>query len=402
LSTVLITLPVGFAYYAKYFTTAKDCSATPLNCPIALAEDPITGKDLLTSGAWTYETFHMKPVDASALTVSYDGTCGPEKGTKCSTGCCSQYGNCGTSPEHCSGACQHAFGTGCTDADVAGSWQNALKHGVTDVKAGGQYYFDAANLLFWTWDTPELIERKFEQIVAKYGLGGVMAWSLGEDSADWSHIKAMNAGLQRLNSNYATPTPGKHSNPMQPATAPSPPAEYESGPVDGEAPAIENPSSTPAPAEYSDPSVPYDVVWVDGTKEGPNGDYSTESGAPEDYVYHHQEENTSVVPQQQTPQQETASTPQQYGPIEPIPQPAPVPQTAPVQQDTAPASLEDDLPFSPEYEAALRAFGGGEASVPASGASEPLYAEPVVTDAKPLATGRACRLKRKKRAALKA
>jgi hypothetical protein len=182
--------------------------------------------------------------------------------------------------------------------------------------------------------------------------------------------------------------------------------------VDGEAPAIENPSSTPAPEEHSDPSVPYDVVWVDGTKEGPNGDYSTEPGAPEDYVYHTGEEqdqtpdtqegNTSVVPQQQSPQQETASTPQQDGPIEPIPQAAPVPQTAPVQQDTAPASLEDDLPFSPEYEAALRAFGGGEAPAPAPVVSEPLPAEPVVAGMKPLAAGRACRLKRKEKAALKA
>ena len=109
----------------------------------------------------------MTPVDPAKLTVSYDGTCGPEKLTKCASGCCSQYGNCGTSPEHCSGACQHAFGTGCTDPDVAGSWQKASKNGKTDTKAGGQYYFDPENRLFWTWDTPELISKKFEHIVKR-------------------------------------------------------------------------------------------------------------------------------------------------------------------------------------------------------------------------------------------
>jgi hypothetical protein len=170
---------LGFAYYAKYFTTAGDCTSSPLNCPIVVAEDPITGKDTLTSGAWTFEKSHMQPVNGS-VPVSNDGTCGAEKGTKCASGCCSQYGNCGTSKEHCSGACQHAFGTGCTDADIAGSWQLAAANGVTDNESGGQYFFDAANKLFWTWDTTQLMARKFQEIVAKNKLGGVMAWSLGE------------------------------------------------------------------------------------------------------------------------------------------------------------------------------------------------------------------------------
>jgi hypothetical protein len=67
---------VGFAYYAKYFTTKGDCGTGALGCPIVLAEDPVTGKDLLTSGAWTFEKAHMEPVDSSAVTVSNDGTCG--------------------------------------------------------------------------------------------------------------------------------------------------------------------------------------------------------------------------------------------------------------------------------------------------------------------------------------
>ena len=196
-------LNLGFAYYAKYFTTQGDCSGSPLNCPIVLAEDA-QGKDTLTSGAWTFERSRMRPVDASSLTVSQDGTCGPEKGTKCEIGCCSQHGHCGTSPEHCNGACQHAFGSGCTDADVAASWQLAAKDGITDEVAGGQYYFDATNRLFWTWDTPELITRKFDNIVRKYKLGGVMAWSLGEDSADWSHIRQMAKEVAKVGLGSAT------------------------------------------------------------------------------------------------------------------------------------------------------------------------------------------------------
>jgi len=180
---------LGFAFYAKYFTTAGDCGKNPIGCPVVAAEDPTTGQDTLTSGAWTFEKAHMEPIDPSKIQPSYDGTCGPEKMTKCATGCCSQYGNCGVSKEHCSGACQHAFGTGCLDADVAGSWQLALANGTTDDAQGGQYYYDRTNSLFWTWDTPALITRKFQDIVSTYGLGGVMAWSLGEDSFDWSHIK---------------------------------------------------------------------------------------------------------------------------------------------------------------------------------------------------------------------
>ncbi|KAF2469331.1 glycoside hydrolase, partial [Lindgomyces ingoldianus] len=193
-------LNLGFAYYAKYFTTAGDCTNQPLGCALVSAENPTTGEDALTSGAWTFEKAHMEPVDVSKLTVSIDGTCGPEKMTKCATGCCSQYGNCGFSPQHCSGACQHAFGTGCTDSDVAGSWQRAMKNGVCDEVAGGQYYFDANENLFWTWDTPALIARKFEDIVKMYGIGGVVAWSLGEDAYDWSHVRQM--GKELKNAGY--------------------------------------------------------------------------------------------------------------------------------------------------------------------------------------------------------
>ncbi|PVH91158.1 carbohydrate-binding module family 18 protein, partial [Periconia macrospinosa] len=186
---------LGFAWYAKYFATQGDCGGSALGCAIEEAENPVTGEDTLTSGAYTFEMGNMKVIDGASLPISYDGTCGAEAGKRCATGCCSQYGMCGVSKEHCSGACQYAFGTGCTGKDVAGSWQLAAKHGV---EAGGQYYFDAQNRLFWTWDTPATISRKFKDIVRRHNLGGVMAWSLGEDSFDWSHVKGLADGVEAL------------------------------------------------------------------------------------------------------------------------------------------------------------------------------------------------------------
>ncbi|RMZ73660.1 glycosyl hydrolase family 18 [Pyrenophora seminiperda CCB06] len=260
---------LGFAWYAKYFTTQGDCSDNPLGCPIALAEDPITGQDLHTSGAWTFESAHMDAVNVSSISVSYDGTCGPEKGTRCATGCCSQYGNCGTSPDFCSGGCQHAFGTGCTDADVAGSWQRAAENGITDQQAGGQYYFDAQSRLFWTWDTPELVSRKFD-IVKKYKLGGVMAWSLGEDSAGWTHLRRMADEMAKLKSTTAN---GRTSTTASSSVVPDEPTTAQSS----------------SAAQYS-------VVWVDGTQNGPTGDYSTEAGSPPDYTVDYNGHRNPVAP----------------------------------------------------------------------------------------------------------
>ena len=340
---------LGFAYYAKYFTTAGDCSASPLDCPIVPAEDPVTGKDLLTSGAWTFEKQHMAPVDVSSLTVSTDGTCGPDKGTKCASGCCSQYGNCGTSPEHCSGACQHAFGTGCTDADVAGSWQSAAKNGVTDEQAGGQYYFDPANRLFWTWDTPDLITRKFNDIVQKYNLGGVMAWSLGEDSNDWSHVKRMADELAKSPSTPSSPTSTYKPKPTSKRPKPKPrpePTTYKPQPTPA-APTYE-PSPAPAypkndyqnlpgnPTLESDPSLPYDVVWVDGTTDGPTGDSSSEPGSPDDYTVVWVNENG-------VPEETVAPVPQQQW-EQPAAAPASAPSPAPAP---APAAQYDDGSWSP-------------------------------------------------------
>lgn len=93
--------------------------------------------------------------------------------------------------------CLSDYGT-CKGVSITDSWRKAQKDGKTDEEAGGQYYWDGDNQLFWTWDTPALMAKKFTEIVSAKKLGGVMAWSLGEDTYDWSHVKAMRDGVNSL------------------------------------------------------------------------------------------------------------------------------------------------------------------------------------------------------------
>lgn len=90
--------------------------------------------------------------------------------------------------------CQSDYGT-CKGISITDSWRRATKDGMTDDKAGGQYYWDESTNLFWSWDTPELIARKFADIVKAKNIGGVMAWSLGEDTDSFAHLKAMQDGV---------------------------------------------------------------------------------------------------------------------------------------------------------------------------------------------------------------
>ena len=64
---------------------------------------------------------------------------------------------------------------------VAGDFMNAMENGQEDAVGGGQWYWDSAKKVYWTWDTPALIARKFDEIVSAKSLGGVMAWSLAQD-----------------------------------------------------------------------------------------------------------------------------------------------------------------------------------------------------------------------------
>ncbi|KAH2055261.1 hypothetical protein KXV43_002743 [Aspergillus fumigatus] len=186
---------LGFAYYAKWFMTDpnSDCAQQPIGCAVVPLENP-DGSDPGKSGTLTFEKSSMAaPPDN--LRTSTDGTCGYSKGTKCPSGsCCSQYGNCGTGDDFCQAGCLSDYGE-CKGISVTDSWRRALKDGKTDEEAGGQYYWDSTVNLFWTWDTPAIIDRKFKDIVNAEKLGGIMAWSLGEDTLNWEHLKAMQKGL---------------------------------------------------------------------------------------------------------------------------------------------------------------------------------------------------------------
>ena len=135
---------LGFAFYIKWYRTDPRslCGLNPIGCKTALMEDPVTGADLGKAGAFSWH-------DAvpEELTVSY---------------------------------------------------QRAMEYGRYDVEAGGHYYWDSAENLWWSWDTVRAIARKFPAVVEKKGLGGVFAWGLGEDADTFAHLKAVTAGMEKL------------------------------------------------------------------------------------------------------------------------------------------------------------------------------------------------------------
>ncbi|KAI0480760.1 glycoside hydrolase superfamily [Xylariaceae sp. FL0804] len=187
---------LGFAYYAKYFElAAKNCTG-PLGCPIVFGETA-DGADNGRTGTLTFETQNIYAAPLrSAMATGAEGACSYQQPLgvyrQCEPGyCCSANGFCGATSAFCQSGCQPAYGTYCnTTLDVQASFQRALRGGKTDQAAGGQWYIDAASApaLFWTWETTALMRRKWCEVVAGHGLGGVMAWSLGEDSGDWSHL----------------------------------------------------------------------------------------------------------------------------------------------------------------------------------------------------------------------
>lgn len=191
-------LNLGFAFYAKFFTTAPGVTCTQgVGCPTVLLE-AADGSDTGKSGALTFEAPNFAAVPKN-LTLTPDQSCGPGTFYKCGgTDCCSQYGFCGSTPAHCGTGCNAGFGR-CEGVSTIESFKTAMQKGQTDQVRGGQWFWDAAASLFWTWDTPELVQRKFSQIMQARGLGGVAAWSLAEDSFDWSHLAALQKGVRGLN-----------------------------------------------------------------------------------------------------------------------------------------------------------------------------------------------------------
>ncbi|KAI0126316.1 glycoside hydrolase family 18 protein [Xylariales sp. AK1849] len=139
-------LNLGFAFYVKYFRISRAnheaCLKNSVGCPTGLMENPDTGADLGRTGGFSW----------------HDSV-----------------------PE-----------------DVETSFANALTDGTYDDVGGGYHYFDEDEDLWWTFDTPTAILKKFPSIVKAKRLGGVFAWGLGEDAPEFSHLRAVNGGLQRL------------------------------------------------------------------------------------------------------------------------------------------------------------------------------------------------------------
>ncbi|KAK8121867.1 glycoside hydrolase family 18 protein [Apiospora sp. TS-2023a] len=152
-------LNLGFAFYVKYFWVPHhECDARfsherfgsripGIGCPTGLMEDPNTGHDKGRTGGFSY---HDAVPD-----------------------------------------------------EVAHSFQRALSEGMYD-KLGGGYYFEdhdtgLPDALFWTFDTPDAIAKKFPSIVEPNALGGVFAWGLGEDAPEFAHLKAVSDNVARIN-----------------------------------------------------------------------------------------------------------------------------------------------------------------------------------------------------------
>ena len=137
---------LGFAFYLKCFKTDPEggCNENPIGCRTTLMEDPLTGADL-----------------------------------------------------------GHGCGFSWHDAvpqDRLASDRKAMAHGKYDSEHGGHYYWDAEENLWWTWDTPDAIAKKFPAIVETKKLGGVFAWGLGEDADDFVHLKALTTSVEKYGS----------------------------------------------------------------------------------------------------------------------------------------------------------------------------------------------------------
>ncbi|THV46936.1 hypothetical protein BGAL_0348g00170 [Botrytis galanthina] len=132
---------LGFAFYAKWFKIIPleehhGPIRSPLGLPTVQMEDPDTGDDLGKSGAFVWSENPSTSVETS--------------------------------------------------------FKRAMALGQYDDRHEGHYFLDEDESVFWSWETPEAIVRKFKMVMQQKGLGGVFAWELGGDSRDWSHVKALN------------------------------------------------------------------------------------------------------------------------------------------------------------------------------------------------------------------
>jgi GH18 family chitinase len=135
---------LGLAFYVKWYKTAinSTCDINPIGCATELMEDPSTGADLGKAGAFSWHD----PVPT----------------------------------------------------ELSASFNKAMENSKYDFEKGAQYYWDAEERLFWSWDTPECIRQKVNQAVWQDDVGGVFAWGLGEDAPQFKHLKVSNEAMASL------------------------------------------------------------------------------------------------------------------------------------------------------------------------------------------------------------
>ncbi|KAL8951749.1 MAG: hypothetical protein Q9222_002299 [Ikaeria aurantiellina] len=134
---------LGFAFYIKWFRTdpTVGCGEDAIGCKTALMEDPITGADLGKAGAFAW----------------HDAV-----------------------PE-----------------ELLASYKRAMADGKFDTTQGGHYYWDSDENLWWSWDTTNMIARKFPAIMQEKRIGGAFAWGLGEDGDQFMHFQALTAEMKK-------------------------------------------------------------------------------------------------------------------------------------------------------------------------------------------------------------
>ena len=224
------------------------------------------------------------------------------------------------------------------------------------------------------------MRRKFVDIVEGMGLGGVMAWNLGEDSGGWGHLGVMGESAGRMG-----------------LTAPE---ESEAEPVDGEDPAVDDVPSVPKGSWSTQPKKLYDFLWVDGSEDGHGGEeseyyvnhegsgpisfHSGKDGKVPDVSFASPGEPESEVKPAPRPL-EGASTPQQQDAasvaVQPEevtapqqPAPALVSEAAPAPQHEEVATPQQQAPATPEVPVPQQI---PEAPVQQEGASTPQQAAPL-------------------------
>ncbi|KAM7186740.1 Glycoside hydrolase superfamily [Naviculisporaceae sp. PSN 640] len=191
-------LSLGFAFYAGWFRLrdGKTC-VTPTGCPTLQLELP-DGSDWYRSGSVAFEPSSYYPGVPSNLTVSNNGTCGSGTYLKCKpTHCCSQHNSCGKGQDYCGVGCQNGYGKRCYktghesgDAPtILEDFNTAMNDPQFDFDQYGRYYIDHVENLFWSWDEPEDIKKKYDAVYKVLDLGGVFIWSLGQDSYSWARLK---------------------------------------------------------------------------------------------------------------------------------------------------------------------------------------------------------------------